>query len=616
MFDSRAGVALLTVALTASTSCAQPDGMFDHIFDEFDGGDPILETVSRHSYTAFPEILTPKRESKWLRYADGTELTAQVHTAAGPQPVLPALPVDASALQKVRDAQVREGLRYLALVTEDIRRGNWTEAFFRQYANMIPDVYRIGAELEDTPAKRVRWYEARVRKLKEFERYQLIRIVNGSNPPVRYDYTQFVRLGAEAELLKLRSAVNRPGDVAVPFPMPRPQRPGAVRPVGALEPVTPKPQDDPDARITPTFTVFRDLKPGTVETRALPEGGGKIRLAYYIDTAVVPPRIPVLAADAPPLRRVRYEQVLEGLTCLQHLADLMRAGDWNLSYFDETLETALNTYRLGGELETDPADRVPLYEARVRVLKELELLTEARVKNRYDSPHRLSVVRFQRHGAEADLLVLLDEVKQFGPSKGAPVKRAAFEFKLARPTWTAFPNLNPPIRVQRPNADPARANPDIEFEEKDVVPVPPLPVLAADAPPLPRVQYQQLRAGLDHGRWIKLVIEIGSWTSQYTLDHLDMLMRTFPVGAEFETEPDKRAAWYEACIARLKGFERFIENRVKNGTDRPDKLCLVRLARLQAEAELLRHRTDVSRAPTPRVSPLGGSAHFHPAVPS
>jgi hypothetical protein len=600
VFTARSCVCLLVTVLTAATSCAQPDGMFGLMPDKlYQGGDPVLETTSRRYYSAFPRIMAPRREWRSWQHTDGTEDRVLIYTGLGPRPVLPTLPAEAPALLKVRAAQVREGLIFLDRITELNHIGSWMARYDRQYANMLVAVYPIGAELEDQPAKRVRWHEARVRALKALERSVLIRTVNGDDPPQRYDATQFVRYGAEADLLALLAAVKRTGAEPVPFPMPPPQPPGAVRPVGAPELPNTEPRNEWAAKITPTTTAFRDLVPGAIATRELPQKGGQVLPTFHIVSAVVPPGLPVLASDAPQLRRVRLEQVIEGLTSLRHIAALMRAGDWTSAYFDETLETTLNTYRAGGELEAHSADRVPWYEARVRVLKEFELFTEARVREGNDPPHRLNLVRFHRHGAEADLLVLLDEVKKAGPRAGAPITRAAFEFKVERPSYTAFPNLKPPIRVQRQSNDPKRRFPDLDFEVRDVVPVPPLPRLTADAEPLLRVRYQQLRAGLDHMHRIQQVIDIGNWTSQFLLDHLDLMILTFRAGAAFEREPGKQRAWYEARIARLKGLERFIETRVKDGDDPPHRLNLVRIARLQAEAELLepRHQNVVAPAP-------------------
>jgi hypothetical protein len=281
----------------------------------------------------------------------------------------------------------------------------------------------------------------------------------------------------------------------------------------------------------------------------------------------------------------------------------MRAGNWNSAFFYETLETTLNAYRLGAELENHPADRVPWYEARVRKLKEFELLAETRVKDGVEPPHQLNIARFHRHGAEAELLVLLDEVKKAGLPKGALITRTAFEFQETRPTFTAFPNLKPPILVQRQTFDPTRDNPKVELEEKDLVPVPPLPVRAIDAPVHVRVRYQQLRAGLDYLRRTNEVIQIGSWTSQFLGDYLDMLTGALRSGAEFERTPDRRVAWLEARVARLKGFEKFTEKRVREKHDPPHRLCLVRLCRLQAEVDLLKLATEVSVAPS---APLHG----------
>jgi hypothetical protein len=114
---------------------------------------------------------------------------------------------------------------------------------------------------------------------------------------------------------------------------------------------------------------------------------------------------------------------------------------------------------------------VPWHEARVRVLKEFESFTEARVKNGNDPRIRLSVVRFHRLQAEADLDVLRSEVKKADPKPGPPVERAAFDPKAVRSDFTAFPELKPPVLKNELVGDPALGPPVVQVVEHDVVPL-------------------------------------------------------------------------------------------------------------------------------------------------
>jgi hypothetical protein len=553
---------VIVAALTGTPARAQPpelpDGMIDY-------EKRIAGIGLRHYYTAFPGIMTPGYWRGELRYDKA-------------QPPLPAIASDAAASQKLRYLQAREGLDCLDQIREIIQTGSWTSQFYLQHILMSGDAYRVAAEVEEATARHVPWYEARVRKFKELERFAVIRTFNGSDPPHRIDMIRFARFQAEAELLGLKAEVKRAG------------RPPAGRPEA--------PQHDALAELNrPGYTAFPDLKPGAIETKTVKESDGKTHSFHFIRSAARPPGLPVLPPNANPLRRVRHRLVTEGLESLHRITELIRAGEWTSQYFDETIQTAAGTFRWGADLETDPADRVPWHEARVRVLKEFESFTEARVKNGNDPRIRLSVVRFHRLQAEADLLVLLTEAKKADHKPGPPVERVAFDPKAVRSDFTAFPELKPPFPKIELIGNPVLGPVLLRVVEHDIVPLPPLPLLAPDAPPLRRVRYEQLRAGLGFLDKMRQTIRVGSWISQFLLEHLEIASGVYPVGASLEATQENRVKWYEARVGRLKGIEQFIKGRVEDGRDRPHRLNLVRIYRLRAEAELLALTAGVSAAP-------------------
>ena len=159
------------------------------------------------------------------------------------------------------------------------------------------------------------------------------------------------------------------------------------------------------------------MKPGTVETKSVTDEDGKTRTAYFFESAIPTPPLPIPPTDASLLHKVRHEQVLEGLVYLHRINELIRVGAWNPQFFDEYIETTSDTYRRAGDQEANPADRVPWYEARVRKLKGFELFTQTRVKDKNDPPLRLNIARFWRLQAEADLLLAPEQIEEDRPRK-------------------------------------------------------------------------------------------------------------------------------------------------------------------------------------------------------
>jgi len=72
------------------------------------------------------------------------------------------------------------------------------------------EVCLLAAELEETPAKRVAWFEARVRALKEGEESIYAYVQQGNVPVGALHLARYERLRAEADLLKLKAEIEKP----------------------------------------------------------------------------------------------------------------------------------------------------------------------------------------------------------------------------------------------------------------------------------------------------------------------------------------------------------------------------------------------------------------------
>lgn len=189
---ARACLLLLVATVAASAGNGQPPGRQEPRkipSDKLPAGPPFD--------TAFPD-LKPRIPDEKGQVSDF------------PLPPFPVLATDAPPLRKVQFEQLREGLSYLYRVESILSRGNFNSQFFHDYIKMATETYRIAAELEDTPAKRIPWYEARVRQMKEAERFTKLRGDLGATPPQDFNLARFARLQAEADLLKLKAEVETP----------------------------------------------------------------------------------------------------------------------------------------------------------------------------------------------------------------------------------------------------------------------------------------------------------------------------------------------------------------------------------------------------------------------
>lgn len=82
---------------------------------------------------------------------------------------LPALAPDASPLRKVRHAQATAAFLYLAKEQEMIREGVWYAHDLLNTLCMTREAFRRAAEMENTLANRLPWYEERVRAMNSLE---------------------------------------------------------------------------------------------------------------------------------------------------------------------------------------------------------------------------------------------------------------------------------------------------------------------------------------------------------------------------------------------------------------------------------------------------------------
>jgi len=158
--------------------------------------------------TAFPELKSPAFESREIKGSDGSTYSVDVEKDVIPLPALPDLPTGASPIRKVRLAQIREGLAFIDATKHYISTGSWSQLNFAEYLQIANEVFRVAAEFEDIPVKRLAWYEARVRQLKGIEHFMQRRVKHGTAPPQDLDMASFVRLQGEIDLLKLKAEVE------------------------------------------------------------------------------------------------------------------------------------------------------------------------------------------------------------------------------------------------------------------------------------------------------------------------------------------------------------------------------------------------------------------------
>jgi hypothetical protein len=331
--------------------------------------------------TAFPELKT-RTVRKWNQALNVSE-----EKDAVPLPRLPVLPAGASTIHKVYHEQVLDGFRDLQssmpVMPYWIDGALYSFQFLLYFRNST-DTYRTAARLEERLADRVPWYEARVRWLKFAERIETVRVSNGTDPPSQLDAVRFYRYQTEADLLRLKDEVKT---------VPTSTRPAPLREVSAF-----KEEWGHFKKLRPTYTAFPDLKKPIIENAATPL-----------------PTLPPIAPDAPLVRKILLAQAQEGLEYLEHINRMMQDGTWESRRFVEYVHLATAACPVAAKLENTLVKQVPWSEARIRTLNHIEQFIEGRVETGTDSPDILANVRLVRLRAEAELLILKDEVAKPAP---------------------------------------------------------------------------------------------------------------------------------------------------------------------------------------------------------
>jgi len=155
---------------------------------------------------------------------------------------------------------------------------------------------------------------------------------------------------------------------------------------------------------------------------------------------------------------------------------------------------------------------------------------------------------------------------------------------------SAFPDLKPPTREYKQGPD---GKPIVE--EKGVVPLPPFPVVKADAPILRKVQYEQMREGFEYIYRIRSLEAIQGRSGDFRIN-LTVTAETYQLAADLEDTAAKRVPWYEARVRAFKEIEQYTQNRTAVGTAPPQEVNVVRMERLKAEADLLKLKAEVEKA--------------------
>ena len=150
---------------------------------------------------------------------------------------------------------------------------------------------------------------------------------------------------------------------------------------------------------------------------------------------------------------------------------------------------------------------------------------------------------------------------------------------------TAFPDLKLPKPPDGTKKDDVRryAEELAALLLKDI-----LPELPKDAPLLQKVQYELVREGIAYIQKEKDKFVFSAVDSTKLQDLLTVGSGVYQTASELQPTSAGRVRCYEQRILLLKECERFTKARVDSAGDPSQNLNLVRLQRLQAEADLLR----------------------------
>jgi hypothetical protein len=379
----------------------------------------------------------------------------------------------------------------------------------------------------------------------------------------------------------------------------------------AAEPKTPQ--------FRPEFTAFPELKPGREMKKLVVQPDGTTEREVVENPGVVFPPLAPLPTLAPLMHRVRHEQARAGL---DYLADLRERGWTSLPLGWQSI--AMRVYPIAAELEPRPTNRVMWYEARVRLLKEIERPIRTRALQGSVPPQWLNEVRFYRLAAEIELLTLLDEFKQFeappgalqmtpplppgpvisppeprraAPPLPAPPPRQNGQIQMAPPPgpfpvmYTAFPGLIWDTPRYGPGLNRERDDPDARVGQ----PPKDLPVLPTNAP---RLNVLQQEAALEAIVGLDDTTFLGAYSGPPPDTEFETAAEAYRLAAELEPRLADRLPWYEARVRALKGSFVWSERRVLYGGFPAYRFHAARFEHLQTEVDLLRLRARLTNTGT------------------
>jgi hypothetical protein len=488
--------------------------------------DPLEEDA----YTAFPDVVPPKLDDRSWSLSDVVPRIATGNS----QPILPT----DSTRRQIRKAQLNELASFLRRTLELIRIGKVTENTVYLFARGFLSAGDCGAELEDTPAAKVPWFEERVRGLKLLERSVAARVREGSDASYALNEIRYRRLGAELDLLRVR------------------EQAGAANPPRPPAPTTSFPEQPP-AR----FTAFPQFEPPAwspehpfLEPSRFPRTLGRKPFER--------------CAGDPPWVKARKAAVNEGLTGLRLFAEAARirgvGGDEFLTWVLFAQEVAA----AGAKLEPNPTERAGWFAEWVVVMKVFEQRTQARTRAGTDPGHHEQFVRFARLSAELNLLTAWDPPARTLPRVGKP--GGVDEF-------TTVPELRP-----SPWAVRARTERSIR-------------ILQSGRPDKNLVVARHNEA---EDYWDRTTLAHGPTGNRvrnpFSAGRPELITATPLI--ELEETADGQVWWLAERALRLNQDEATTSDRVHDRIDGPQTLNVVRFHRLKAEADLLEFKAEVENA--------------------
>ncbi|MCI0701796.1 MAG: sigma-70 family RNA polymerase sigma factor [Planctomycetia bacterium] len=155
--------------------------------------------------SAFPDLAIPEPDPKDPERAEKyqaafAKLCPRLHGTLA----IKIEPTD-DALRKLLKARLHQGVLQMIRIREIIRIGNWDARGWSEMIECLNDMQAVAVELwGNQPKELIPWLEELVVMAKEIERFTLIRIRLGSDPPQRLNAATRHRLAVETALLKAK----------------------------------------------------------------------------------------------------------------------------------------------------------------------------------------------------------------------------------------------------------------------------------------------------------------------------------------------------------------------------------------------------------------------------